>query len=60
MIKSFDITTTCPLCGKSISWVNGSSNNGVVYIKNRARQVHLYHEKCIDNERMMRDEKERS
>lgn len=54
MIKSHSIFTTCPICGKSITWVNGSTNNGVVYIKTKRRQVHLYHEKCIDNERMMK------
>lgn len=56
----YDIHTTCPICNDPIDWINGKTNSGVVYIKSRRKTVNLYHEKCIDNERVINNEEKRS
>lgn len=47
----YDIHTTCPLCGQSISWINGKTNSGIVIVKTKRKTTNLYHEVCIDQER---------
>lgn len=47
----YDIHTTCPLCGQSISWINGKNNSNIVMIKTKRKATRLYHESCIDQER---------
>lgn len=47
----YDIHTTCPLCGQSISWINGKTNSNVVIIKTKRKTTNLYHATCIDQER---------
>lgn len=51
----YDIHTTCPICGRAISWINSrttyETNKGVVIIKTKRKTTNLYHESCIDQER---------
>lgn len=50
-MNKYDIYTICPLCGQSISWINGKTNSNVVIIKTKRKTTNLYHESCIDQER---------
>lgn len=47
----YDIHSVCPLCNKSIQWLNGKTNYGVVIIKTKRKSTDLYHEKCFDEYR---------
>lgn len=49
-MSKYDIRTTCPICGDSVEWLNGSTNKGLVYIKTKRKSVLVIHEKCIQNE----------
>lgn len=49
-MSRYDIITTCPICGDSITWTNGSTNAGKVYIKTKRKSVLVIHEYCIQNE----------
>ena len=56
MKTKFDIITTCPICGEAVSWLNGSTNNGLIYIKTKRKSVLVIHEKCVDKERRLQNE----
>lgn len=47
----YDIHTICPLCGQSISWINGKTNAGVVMIKTKRKTTNYYHRDCIEKEK---------
>lgn len=49
-MTKYDISTNCPICGEHVTWLNGSTNSGLVYIKSKRRTVNIYHEKCIYKE----------
>ena len=50
-MTKYDIITTCPICGGAVQWLNGKTNNGLVYIKTKRKSVLVIHENCIQNER---------
>lgn len=49
-MTKYDIRTECPICGQAVVWVNGCTNNGLVYIKTKRKSVLVIHEKCIQKE----------
>lgn len=51
-MNRYDIIQQCPSCGEVIHWVNGQTNNGIVYIKTKRKTVLLFHAKCIEKENM--------
>ncbi len=54
-MSKYDIITTCPICGDSITWTNGATNAGKVYIKTKRKSVLVIHENCIQNERSVQN-----
>lgn len=49
------IITTCPICGNTVTWSNGRTNKGLVYIKTKRKSVLVIHENCIQNERSVQN-----
>ena len=49
-MTKYDIRTECPICGQAVEWRNGSTNNGLVYIKTKRKSVLVIHENCIQKE----------
>ena len=54
-MNRYDIITTCPICGDSVIWYNGSTNNGLVKIVTKRKSVLVIHENCIQNERSVQN-----
>lgn len=54
-MNKYDIMTTCPICGDAVTWYNGRTNNGLVYIKTKRKSVLVIHENCIQNERSVQN-----
>lgn len=50
-----DIITMCPICGDMVRWLDGGTNEGLVYIKTKRKSVLVIHENCIQNERSVQD-----
>lgn len=49
-MTKYDIHTQCPICNQPVLWLNGSTNNGLVYIKTKRKSVLVIHENCIQKE----------
>lgn len=54
-MTKYDIITTCPICGDTVTWYNGRTNKGLVYIKTKRKSVLVIHENCIHNERSVQN-----
>ena len=52
---AYDIYTTCPICGQSVTWYNGKVNKDLVYIKTKRKSVLVIHKNCIQNEGRTKD-----
>lgn len=50
-MSRYDIHTICPLCNKSIEWINGMTNSNVVMIRTKRKTTNYYHKDCIEKER---------
>ena len=50
-MSRYDIHTICPICNKSIEWINGKTNTGVVMIRTKRKTTNYYHRDCIEKER---------
>lgn len=51
-MTKYDILTRCPICGQGVTWRNGSTNNGLVYIKTKRKSVLVIHETYIQKEEL--------
>lgn len=49
-MTKYDIRTECPICKQPVEWLNGRTNNGLVYIKTKRKSVLVIHENCIQKE----------
>lgn len=50
-MSNFDYHGICPICNKSIEWINGKTNSNVVMIRTKRKTTNYYHRDCIEKER---------